>query len=85
MTKREKDAVIKKLQKLFPTDIKTTKVKMRYIREISNFIERVQKAHKATSKSKLRFKKKSDGLPDGVVRYKGGWIDLKAGQAGIIF
>jgi hypothetical protein len=49
--------ICKELEKLFPGQCKTVKVKMKYVKEVDDFIKKVEDAHKRTAKSKQKFKK----------------------------
>jgi hypothetical protein len=48
--------ITKEAVKAFGTETHTTKVQMKYTREIKSFISKMEIAHKRTAKSKLVFK-----------------------------
>jgi hypothetical protein len=49
--------IAKEAIKAFATETHTTKVQMKYTREIKSFIRKMETAHKRTAKSKLVFKR----------------------------
>lgn len=53
---KEQFRLDRELTKLFPGQVELVRVKMKYTRQVNNFLRKVDAAEKATASSKLIFK-----------------------------